>query len=76
MRCESVTVKSPGYRIGISSAVVAGGLPYSGEYKVTPKRTRQTLETEGCTLAKDITIEPIPSNYGLISWNGAFLRVS
>lgn len=53
-----------------------GGNPYSGSYTVTPTQDTQTLATEGKTLSQNITINPIPSNYGLITWNGAYLTVS
>lgn len=49
---------------------------YHGAYTVTPSEERQTLETAGCVLREDVIIEPIPSNYGLITWNGLGIRVS
>lgn len=49
---------------------------YEGEYVVTPSNTAQTLETAGKLVARNITINPIPSNYGLIAWNGSVLTVS
>lgn len=52
------------------------GTPYSGEYEFTPTAETQTIPTSNKTLAQDITINPIPSNYGLISWNGAGIKVS
>ena len=27
-------------------------------------------------MTDDVTIKPIPQNYGLITWNGSFLTVS
>ena len=50
--------------------------PYDGETTVTPSAETQTLRTGGTVLLSDITINPIPSNYGLITWNGATLTVS
>ena len=50
--------------------------PYQGEYSVTPTNTAQTLSTAGCALRGDITIEAIPSNYGLITYNGSIITVS
>lgn len=49
---------------------------YTGETTVTPSAETQTLETSGLTLTRDITINPIPSNYGLITWDGNILTVS
>lgn len=53
-----------------------GGEPYEGEYTVTPSMEPQTLDTANRLLARNVTINPIPSNYGLITWNGSTLTVS
>ena len=50
--------------------------PYTGETTITPTEETQTLNTAGKTVAVDIIIEPIPENYGLITWNGSTLTVS
>lgn len=55
---------------------VKEGDPYRGQTVVTPSDERQTLPTTGFLMASDIVIEPIPSNYGRITWNGATLTVS
>ena len=52
------------------------GTEYTGEYEFTPSDVAQTIQTENKTLTQNITINPIPSNYGLITWNGATLTVS
>lgn len=49
---------------------------YDGPYEVTPVEAEQMLATAGLRLTQDITIHPIPSNYGKITWNGAVLRIS
>lgn len=49
---------------------------YDGPYEVTPSRQRQQLATSNKILAHNVIIEPIPSNYGLITWNGSTLTVS
>ncbi len=49
---------------------------YTGEYEVTPSAETQTLNTEGLRLTRPITVNPIPQNYGLITYNGAVLTVS
>ena len=49
---------------------------YSGAYEVTPSLQAQVLPTAGRSLAQNVTINPIPSNYGLITWNGSTLTVS
>ena len=49
---------------------------FDGEYEYTPTDTEQTIPIIGLTARRNITINPIPSNYGLITWNGAVLTVS
>ena len=49
---------------------------YTGSYEFTPTTTTQTALTEGFMLTRNITINPIPSNYGLITWDGTSLTVS
>ena len=49
---------------------------YAGTVDVVPTMTKQVLKTKGLTLLDDVTIEKIPDCYGLITWNGSFLRVS
>ena len=49
---------------------------YEGAYVVTPTQQTQTLPTDGRYLRSDITINPIPSNYGLITYNGSVITVS
>lgn len=50
--------------------------PYTGATEVTPTQDTQALNTSGKVLLSNITINPIPSNYGLIIWNGSTLTVS
>lgn len=50
--------------------------PYEGNYAVTPSAETQVLQTSGLRMTDNITIEPIPSNYGLITWNGSTITVS
>lgn len=49
---------------------------YTGAVTVIPSRERQTLATKNLIVDDDITVEPIPPNYGLITWNGVTLTVS
>ena len=66
--------------LSITGDVMTGGgkpsPPYEGLTEVTPGDTAQVLPTTGFLLLEDITINPIPSNYGRITWNGSFLTVS
>lgn len=49
---------------------------YTGSIEVTPSAERQILPTINRTVTDNIVINPIPSNYGLITWNGSTLTVS
>lgn len=50
--------------------------PYIGPTVFTPSDTAQTVQAAGCLVTENITINPIPSNYGKITWNGQTLTVS
>ena len=49
---------------------------YEGDYTITPSAETQVLQTKDLAMWQDLTINPIPNNYGLITWNGAYLTVS
>ena len=50
--------------------------PYEGPYTVTPSASRQTLVTRGYAMTGNVVIEPIPQNYGLVSYNGSIITIS
>ena len=52
------------------------GEQYTGSYEVTPYSETQILSTALLNMTDDVTIHPIPSNYGLITWDGSTLLVS
>lgn len=58
------------------SFALGGGEKYKGQTVVTPSREEQVLETKGFLLGDNIIVEPIPKNYGLVTWNGVTLTVS
>jgi len=49
---------------------------YAGEYEFTPSSTPQTISTRDMVVHGDIVIDPIPNNYGLITWDGTTITVS
>ena len=49
---------------------------FDGAYEITPKTETQTISIKGKTALEDIVVNPIPSNYGLITWDGSRLTVS
>ena len=58
-------------------AVVEREAPrYVGPYEVTPSAAAQTLDTAWLVMTGNLTVAPIPSNYGLVTWDGATLTVS
>ena len=57
------------------------GLPnshdaYSGQYAFIPTRETQTIDIKDKIASQNIIINPIPNNYGLITYNGSKLTVS
>lgn len=74
-----ISVETAHTEISTGTPIVrdTGDIPiYHGAYEVTPSLETQTLHTQGDYLAADIIINPIPNNYGLITWNGSTLMVS
>lgn len=61
-------------RLTIPNAILPPS--YEGPYEVTPGEEEQTLQTDALYMTGNITIEAIPSNYGLITWSGNTLTVS
>lgn len=75
----ALAVASNTYNVGMGvDFVVVSGLSehYVGEYEFTPTDTAQTVSIKDKVADEDIIINPIPSNYGKISWNGSVLTVS
>lgn len=69
------------YNEDTASFTASEGVPiypndYRGSYVVTPTQETQVLETNRLMMTNNVTINPIPSNYGLITWNGSTLTVS
>jgi len=49
---------------------------YDGDYSITPTEQEQTVPIQGKTGRHDITVAPIPNNYGLITQIGSIIMVS
>ena len=49
---------------------------YDGITEVTPTTEQQVLQTYNKTVTRNIIINPIPSNYGLVTWDGSKLTIS
>lgn len=73
----TVSEGSVAVNLGVETPIVTSTIPdYDGEYVFTPTQETQTVYTNGMRLLHNITINPIPNNYGLIGWNGSILTVS
>lgn len=44
----------------VARASRVGGIPYTGEYEVTPSKILQTLETTGKVMLYDVVVKGIP----------------
>ena len=69
-------VSSPTIGGTLTVPSVAGVDRYEGSYDFTPSEEEQTIAIDHKMATQDITIQPIPTNYGLITWNGTTLTVS
>lgn len=49
---------------------------YNGSFSFTPSDEIQVIQTNGKLLLQNITINPIPSNYGKITWNGSTMSIT
>ena len=68
-----------GIDLGVTEQIVIEDhdtLPYRGEYEFTPTEDVQTVHINCLRATRNITINPIPGNYGKISWNGSVFTVS
>ena len=74
----SAEVESPASAIVevLSVGIMDTTTPYEGAYEVVPTGDYQTIHIDGMKAMHDIVIDPIPSNYGLITWSGNVLTVS
>ena len=49
---------------------------YTGSYEITPTDEAQTIPTANLLATQDFVVQPIPTNYGLVTYNGAIITVS
>ena len=75
----SISINPNNMGINVSSPVareILDTLPYEGEYIINPNTETQILLTKNLRMINNLVINPIPSNYGLVTWNGSFLVIS
>ena len=73
---ELSLVVSGSAECGVFTALREAYPAYDGPMEITPTQETQTLDTAMKWVLGDIVVNPIPSNYGLITWNGSTLTVS
>lgn len=76
MAIKLKVLEEPIYRFKADQGIPIYPGDYTGTYEVTPTEETQTLPTEGLMMNQNVTVKPIPNNYGRISWNGSVLTVS
>ena len=75
----TVSVAAPSVGIAFESPIARDYVerdPYEGDYSLTPGAEAVVLNTNGLRMTDNITVNPIPNNYGLITWNGSVITVS
>lgn len=70
-----VSHDSQSVEMGMETEVVMSP-KYRGLYEFTPSEEQQIVRIEGKMAEENIVIDPIPNNYGLITWDGRTLTVS
>lgn len=55
--------------MGEVHTVSVGAPPYDGPYTITPKNEAQKLNTKDMRMVEDVVIEPIPQEYGLVTYD-------
>lgn len=69
-------VSSDKFRLTATEGIPIYPETYTGETSVTPSEEEQVLQTNGLYVPSNITVAPIPSNYGKITYNGSVITVS
>ena len=70
------TLSAPATISGDLTIPASQSAVYTGEYEFTPTRETQVININHKEALKNKTINPIPSNYGLITYHGSIITVS
>ena len=66
-----------GLGTGTGTQIARGDItPYGGPYTVIPTEETQTLPTRGKDMQYDVTVAPIPTNYGKITRIGSVIMIT
>lgn len=77
--CELAVTTDTAVDLGISTAIEVLETPvpvWDGSTEFTATDRTQVIPVNGYRFTEDITIDPIPHNYGKITWNGSVITVS
>lgn len=69
-------ISSDKFSLSASEGIPIYPETYTGAMEVTPSAEEQVLLTKGLMMPDHVHINPIPSNYGLITYNGSIITVS
>lgn len=68
---------------GMTAEIAVGGAipiqpddPYEGPFEFTPGDDMQTIATAEKYVDRNIVINPIPDNYGKITYNGSWITIT
>lgn len=78
-RGGAVKIGGAGERHATISVTGSGAVPvpkYTGPYEFTPGAEEQTVQIAHLQATQDIRINPIPNNYGLVTYNGNIITIS
>ena len=78
-RGGTVKIGGAGERHAAITVQGTGMIPapkYDGPYEFTPTAEEQTVPIAQLQAKQDITINPIPSNWGLVTYNGNVITIS
>lgn len=76
---ETKTLKTSGKWLedDLTLTDVSGSVPILQDKTVTPTQSEQTIRADaGYNGLSSVKVNPIPSNYGLVTWNGSVLTIS
>lgn len=75
----TIEIGGGGERHATISVTGSGAVPvpqYSGPYEFTPTQETQRARVARKMATEDIIINPIPQNYGLVTYNGSIITIS
>ena len=67
----------PVYDFTLSEEVIIGATnKYEGSYEITPTEETQIMPTDNLVMSSNVVINPIPTNYAKMTWNGNIVTFS